>query len=121
MGVEINHTLIEAAAREMAHRLLFAGQFFINHHRQRVSKSFHDNGPSKPGEYLHLRTGYGRAGVMMDATSIEDVIRNGMRIRIGQSELSWYMVHQERNRQRLGFAKTAEDLKDQIRFIVLGK
>ena len=120
---------IDAAAakveREMAKRLLRAATFFQVQHMNRVSRpnvkigrKWVDN--SKPGEYPRLRTGHGRAGVVMDASSIDDVVANGMRIRIGQSQASWYMPFLELERDRLGYIKSAEELIAMVMALVKG-
>lgn len=118
MSANTTEDAVEATLKEMASRILVAGEFFINNHQQRLLTPFAGFGPSKPGEYPHLRTGQGKAGVTKDCNSAQEVIDAGMVLRIGQRSMSWYMVHLETGLGRAGFLKTADDLRASVQAIV---
>lgn len=109
-----------ATVKEMATRLIYAGRHILDHHKQMVSVPFNANGPSVPGEYPHLRSSEGKKGSVMDANSVQDVIDHGLKIKLGQKANSFYMVILERQKQRLGFARTANDLRSSIITILGG-
>ncbi len=118
MSANTTEEAVETTIKEMANRMLVAAEFFINNHQQRLMTPFAGFGPSKPGEYPHLRTAQGRAGVTKDCDSAQQVIDKGMVIRIGQRSMSWYMVHLELGAGRLGFLKSADDLRATIQALV---
>jgi hypothetical protein len=117
---------MEAARQKIAERLFYAIVWLQQQHMQRVSKPAVKVGKtwieaSKPGEYPRLRTAHGRAGVEIDCKGGPvDVISNGMIARLGQSQASFYMLHLELNKDRLGYIKTAEDLKAMVAALVTG-
>jgi hypothetical protein len=121
MSVEVNQDAVDAAAREMAHRMLYAVNFFLLQHKRRVSVPFNSHGPSRPGEYPHLRTGLGRDGTVADVQSVEDVLAAGLTARIGQLENSFYMTHLARAKGRKGILTTADDLRSEVATILTGK
>lgn len=94
--------------------------------------------PSRPGEYPHKITGQGQSGVVYGPETVADVVdrgdmtvlighrafRGGEEYRRGKSakgEGFNYMVHLERKRHRLGYAKTTETIRDQMRALILGR
>jgi hypothetical protein len=129
---------MQEANQKIAERLYLAITFLQVQHMQRVSKPavklaeprwFRNKvgqpikiefEGSKPGEYPRLRTGHGRAGVVTDATTPEDVVNQGMVARLGQLRNSWYMLHLEIDRNRLGYIETAKQLAPQVRTLILG-
>lgn len=114
MSADTTGDAVEATLKEMANRILAGGAFFVNNHQQRLQTPFTGFGPSKPGEYPHLRSGQGRANVVQDCHSPQEVIDNGMVLRIGEQSNAWYMVHLEMSMGRLGFLSTADDLRETI-------
>lgn len=106
---------IDATIKEMATRMMYAADLFALNHKQRVGNAtFNDVGPSKPGEYPHLRSGAGQKNVTHDGTSVQAVIDNGLVIRIGEQAGGWYMIRLELGLGRLGFLNTADDLRSTI-------
>jgi hypothetical protein len=100
------------------------------------SYTTYDN-PSRPGEFPHKITGQGQAGVMYGPETPEEVIdKTDMVVRIGHRAFMGgdefrkgrtasgggfnYMVHLERQMDRLGYMKTADMVRSQMAATVLG-
>lgn len=118
MSANTTEDAVEATLKEMANRMLAGAAMFMNNHQTRLLTPFAGFGPSKPGEYPHKRSGAGEAGVTKDCDTPQEVIDNGMVIRIGQRSMSWYMIHLELDLGRAGFLKTADDLRPTIQALV---
>lgn len=110
----------ERVKREMASRLLRAAIFFQTQQMQRLNRSNPRpyKEPSVAGEYPRKRTGAGQAGVVYAPLTIDGIIAAGLRVRLGQTRNSWYILMLEIFRDRLGYRKTLEDLRPQIAAIL---
>lgn len=99
--------------------LLRAATFFANQHSLRISRPnpppYRDS--SKPGEYLKLRTGFGRSNLAMEPTSPAEVVRT-MQVKVGFRRNAWYMLYWSEQahsvRLRLGLLQTLNDLQPQL-------
>ncbi len=116
---------LEGAKLMMAKRLLRAMQFLQQQHIERVSKPVVKIGGrvierSKPGEYPRLETGHGRTGVVYAPQTPEEIVAEGLVVRLGQMRNSWYMLHLELHKDRLGFIKTADDLREMVKALITG-
>ncbi len=107
---------LDKVKREAASRLLRAAVYFQSEHMRRLNKS--NPRPHKtsslPGEYPRKRTGAGQAGVVYAPASIEGIIKEGLRVRVGQTRNSWYMLFLELFKNRAGYLKTIQDLKPRV-------
>jgi hypothetical protein len=95
--------------------LLAAGVLFFNTHTLRVSRP---NPPphadsSKPGEYPRLRTGLGQRALRMVPTTVAEVARSG-KVTLGYAKGDHHLLILELARDRLGLARTLEDLRPQL-------
>jgi hypothetical protein len=125
-GDRLTHALQSASAEG----LLRAAVFFQAQHVQRLSLSAEPrrvervrdtaagprgssytvyDRPSRPGEYLRLRTGHGRGSTTVEPLSPDAVKANGMRVRVGyRLPPGAYMLRWERRGGRLGLLETLD-------------
>jgi DNA-binding Lrp family transcriptional regulator len=130
------HQRLTALQQQMARRLLAVAILCVREYQRRVGVSAGPvsrrrrrtttagpkgsrytayTNPSKPGEYPHKRTGLGQMGITFAPQTPEDVLREGLRVRLGVLQNAWYMRFLEVHRQRLGWQQTFRDLLPQIR------
>ena len=123
MGIKFNQGAVDAAKKEAAQRLQRAAVFFVTNHQSRlgISNPRPHKTPSLPGQYPRKRTGFGIAGIITAPTSAAGIAAEGYRVRIGQIENSSYMLILELYKNRLGFKRTADDLRDRIKIILGSK
>ena len=123
MSITVNPNALPDALREGAKRLLRAAIEFQSEHMRRLG--IHNPPPykasSKEGEYPKQRTGFGQKGVVIAPATIDEIMAAPrMAVKIGQAQNSWYMLHLEREKHRLGYERTMNDMKGRLRQIVEG-
>jgi len=139
VSIEINDGAIDEAHNEAARRILRSIVFFQTQQRERMnvpntgvrktrtrdtvagpkgSSYTVYSGPSKPGEYMHKITGQGQKGVVYGPEDPGGIIAEGFKGRIGQAENSWYIPYLELELDRLGYRKTADDLRELVAAIL---
>lgn len=74
--------------------------------------------PSKPGEYPHKRTGNLQANVVLSASSIAQILADGLSVKSGLRENADYGLVLEFLRDRLGFMQTMKDLQPELKAIL---
>jgi hypothetical protein len=116
--VSVNTKEIEAWKTKLAKRLIACAVAFQVEHRKRLSVAFPP--ASILGEYPHGRTWQGRANSGLYAPQTPDGVKlAGLKIKIGQAASTWYMIHLERNKGRLGYEKTMADILPKLRSILM--
>lgn len=122
MSIIINDQAFEQVKLEAAQRLQRAAVFFVQQHQTKLSVSNPSpyKTPSKPGEYPRKRTGAGIGGVVFSPVDPRGIIEGGFKVRIGQMQNSWYMLHLENNMDRLGFQETLGRLRGHLNTILQG-
>jgi len=113
--------MLDRIKREQAKRLLAAAVLLQAEHKRDLSRSNpfpHDN-PSIPGEYPKGRTWNLRDSVAVEPTTVEGVMRNGWRVRVGYLKGAWY-IEALRKIGRLTVVDTANRIRDRLQRIIRG-
>lgn len=127
--VTVNGNPVEDAKRKLAEKLLRSAVLIEQTHKQRVGESAFAGGslvPSKPGEYPKKRTGQGQANTIHGPADIQGIIDEGLKVRIGARRSSIvgkslklpHLIFLEKERNRLGFQKTAADMKAPVKILL---
>ena len=129
MAVVVNGNPVEEAKRLFAEKLLRAAVLVEQTHKQRVGESAFAGGKleaSKPGEYPKKRTGQGQANTIHGPADVQGIIDEGLIVRIGARRSSIvgkslklpHLIFLEKERNRLGFKKTASDMKAPVKILL---
>lgn len=86
--------------RRLAARLLDAAFQLKNTTQEKTGTAYPP--ASKPGQFIRARTYAGHDDLTVIPTTPDEVVRNGMTVFVGYSNLTWYMPFLERKRGRLG-------------------
>jgi hypothetical protein len=113
----------EKMLNEAARRMQRTAQYF----QTQVMARFSVSNPrpylnsSKPGEYPRKRTGNLIANILWGPTSISDIKAEGLKVRAGVGAPARYGAILELFKARLGFVRTAEDLRPVLKVMLEGK
>lgn len=69
--------------------------------------------PSKAGEYMKVRTGFGRGNLTHEPRSAQEVARTG-EVRVGFLKPGWYMPYLELYQRRKGLIDTLRDMQGEL-------
>lgn len=115
MTVEWNGDAFIRNLQETAAKgLLAAAKTLQNEERARRGirnpRPYHNSAPK--GQYPHLRTGAGRAGIMVSPSSLSEVI-NLLRVRVGYARNTFYSAVLESQGWK-GLKNTLTDIRGQL-------
>jgi hypothetical protein len=147
MTIRWNDAQLRAAMGEGAERLLQAALFFQQQHMQRLNVA-NSRGPmpvkfkgrryhgthiedvdvaftamgypnsSRPGEYPRKRSGFAQANVVFGPETPDEIVHQGLTVKLGVRSNAAYLATLEFLRERKGFLDTMKDLQPEIKAIL---